>query len=125
VLLTALLRGQKAVIKHLTLRGGVGESDDVGGCLSHLAGHLLVDSVIAEDCVSDEGGGGIAIRHSATMRLTDSIIRGNHARGAFGPGMWGGGIENEGTLLIQRSLVTRNLSDNHAGGIWNTGTLRL
>jgi Right handed beta helix region len=119
-MVTALQPGQKAVLKHLGLHGGVIEDDAHGGGIAHHGGHLLVDSVVIATSIADVGGGGVYVGPGASLRLTDSVVR-NDSGYEFS----GGGVLNSGTVLIQRSKIRNNVAEDSGAGIWNGGTMVL
>jgi hypothetical protein len=63
----------------------------------------------------------LRIEPTATVTLTDVIIRNGNAAAGSG----GGGIQNVGTLKAVRVLVTRNRTTGAGGGILNLGDLVL
>jgi CSLREA domain-containing protein len=120
VMATALAPGQKAVVKHLGLHGGVIEHDARGAGLAHPSGHVLVDSVVIANSLADVGGGGVYIGPGASLRLTDSVVR--HDSGYE---YSGGGLYNLGTVRIQRSQIRNNVAEDTGAGLWNGGTMVL
>lgn len=64
------------------------------------------------------GGGGIYIANGAKLTLTQVAVRVNRAH-------QGGGILNEGTLVMNQSTLSENQSETRAGGLDNSGTATL
>ncbi len=61
------------------------------------------------------GGGGIYIASGAKLTLTQVVVRVNRAN-------LGGGIMNQGTLVLNQSKLSENQSETRAGGLDNLGT---
>ncbi|MDQ1532620.1 MAG: hypothetical protein QOF28_381, partial [Actinomycetota bacterium] len=73
-----------------------------------------------------ERGGGIEAFAGGRVFLYRSVVRNNQT--ADGPDRTpdGGGIYNDGTMIIQNSTVNNNLAggnEGSGGGIWNSGTI--
>lgn len=64
-------------------------------------------------------GGGIYLDHSTELRIDHCEISSNYSSGE------GGGIYNEGSLIITNSLIENNSSLEKGGGIYNPGSLNL
>ncbi|MCC9641989.1 dockerin type I domain-containing protein [Rhodopirellula sp. JC740] len=104
----------------LTLQDGLAES---GGAIYLGPGHslsmtnmTLSDNVATGDA-ADEGGGALFI-DGGTATITDSTITGNVADGASGSG---GGILNQGTLVVSGGSISENIANRAGGGIEATG----
>jgi CSLREA domain-containing protein len=63
-----------------------------------------------------EGGGGIYVKNTVTMSLSNVSVLNNTANTS------GGGIWNEGNLTISNSIVSGNQANGVGGGIRNAGT---
>jgi hypothetical protein len=95
------------------------------------SGHVIMSglSIAGGSVVSNNttaSGGGILNQANATLDLTECTVSGNSLNGMFGIGN-GAGINNAGTLNLDRCTVTSNtiLSGQIAlgGGLYNTGTV--
>ncbi|MFG2879918.1 hypothetical protein ACGFYU_33735 [Streptomyces sp. NPDC048337] len=94
-----------------------------GGGISNEGGNVtLIDSEVLTNVVtstSDEpgDGGGISNNATGTLTLKKSVVAGNTADED------GGGIQNQGTLSVEHSLITNNEArDDDGGAINNLGT---
>jgi hypothetical protein len=92
--------------------GNRAESDaGVAGGLSNQDGGTvrLVSSTIRNN-IGDNSGGGIRNDHDSVMYLTSSQVSGNRAGPLFGAPtvVTGGGIQNLGAMVVQRSSVDHN-----------------
>ena len=68
-------------------------------------------------------GGGIYVRSGATLVLdTDAYIVGNSAQSGDASGN-GGGIYNDGTLIMKGGVVNNNTVKGYGGGIYSTGSV--
>jgi hypothetical protein len=105
--ITLLVRGTCVgtviVSKDATIRGSRGEDEDG----SH-------DRAVLDGA---SGGSVVSVKAGATLKLVGLVVRGGFFR--F-PNPAGGGIFNEGTLLVKRSMVTENTAVD-GGGIANFG----
>jgi hypothetical protein len=104
------------IVAHSRITDNVAE--DVGGISA--GGFIVVEhsSIVANDA---DGAGLGGIRNGGTMYITASTIAGNR-------GQRGGGIQNffsESTLIIDNSTIAENLSQVGPGGIQNEGTLTI
>ena len=68
--------------------------------------------------VKDENGGGILIDSDATLNLKECVVSGNYA------GKDGGGIDNDGDLVVSGSTFSNN-TGTLGGGIFNSGGLKV
>ena len=77
---------------------------------------------ISVECDGASCGGGIKIDAGAVVTLTSSVVYSNTA-------VYGGGIENVGSLVLSDCTFSHNLSnggtDGHGGGIDNYGTVTI
>lgn len=135
-----VVSGTVAVLRRVKVTDGTAQH---GGAILN-RGHLtLVDSIVQDSHAS--GGGGIFTRGS--LRLVGSVVRRNHAW--YGAGIHvaegtarlrhsrvtgntavdqgpGGGILNDGTLTVVRTVIARNRVDfGGGGGIDSSGMLSL
>lgn len=108
--------------------GGLGVGVNEGTVTQFKASATLNNSTI-EDNIATASGGGIAVFPGATLALNSSTVDANSAKQFVG-----GGILNEGTLMVEKSKVDNNRDDitgtnylNGAvgGGILNDGTLTI
>ncbi len=118
-----------------TLTGGnvtrdLNDTGDGGAILN--GGILTINNVtLTANTARDDDGGGLASLSGSTTTINDSTISNNTA-GQLGvnesPGD-GGGIRNEGTMIIRRSLIDNNSALGtegvYGGGIYNRGVLRV
>jgi peptidoglycan/xylan/chitin deacetylase (PgdA/CDA1 family) len=117
-------RGTVTVGKALTIRGvetaTSGPPTLAGmdrGPVVTVPGRVMVSlsALTIRGGLADRGGG---IVNHGTLTLTDVVVRGNKARSA------GGGIVNDGQLMVRGSSSIRgNTARGAAGGILNDGTL--
>lgn len=74
-------------------------------------------------------GGGLSAGTSATVTLEDVTVQGNihtnTALASMSSGASGGGIRNDGTMLILKSKIIGNQADHVGGGILNNGLLTI
>ena len=97
------------------------EGDGGGGGLhTGASGPFTVDGSTFELNEAYGDGGAIAIHSFGTVRVTDTEVRDNHARGEEAGG---GGVENGGErVTFTRVLVTGNTATANGGGIHNTSS---
>jgi len=86
------------VNKHLTFSGASRNGTIITG-----SGSSVVDNVVD-------------INSGKTVSMHDLTIQNGYA-------LYGGGINNSGTLYLQRVLIKGNKASEHGGGIYNSGTL--
>ena len=79
------------------------------------AGVTISGVTITGGELGNGNGGGITIARNASLTLADSTVTGNTARE-------GGGINNDGTLTIERSTIDNNTADRKGGGLRDNGT---
>jgi hypothetical protein len=110
-------------ITNCTISGNSATQGGGGGVDNSVLGGLLsiTGSTISGNSAGQ--GGGINVSGSSNTTITGSTISSNHA------GVSGGGINNGGTMVIQRSTVSGNMvppglgTDAFGGGIFSTGSL--
>ncbi|MBK7894661.1 MAG: right-handed parallel beta-helix repeat-containing protein [Candidatus Promineifilaceae bacterium] len=105
--------GVNVSISHLTLRNA-----DRSGILN--IGNLTLDQVSIADNRGVLGGGGIYNESGAVITITDSLISNNGQGNDVAAGML-----NFGQATIQRALVVGNKAGSYGGGLHNQGTLLL
>jgi len=88
-------------------------------------GTLTLTNITVFGNITYNGGGGISNRDTGTLFLNNSTISGNESSTSKDTSIGGGGISNEGTLIINKSTISANITNNGGGGISNTGTLTL
>ncbi len=93
---------------------------------------LTINNVtLTANTARDDDGGGLGSEPGSTTTINDSTISNNTAGqlGVDGSPGDGGGIRNEGTMTISRSLIDNNSALGtlgvRGGGIYNTGVLRV
>jgi hypothetical protein len=89
--------------------------------------HIALSNLTIRNGYS-RGGAGIA-NNEATITISNSNISGNVADDTSNNSPDGGGIYNGGTMTINHTTVTRNITingyDGWGGGIYNGGTLTI
>ena len=90
---------------------GAHDATLIGAAIDVRNGCLRVVAVTVTGGIADRGGG-IAVDAGARLRLVDSLVIGNEAASR------GGGIWNEGSLVITGSAVADNRAVD-GGGIWS------
>lgn len=98
-------------IRGLTVKGG---NAQFGGGIRIDDGTVDIRDAVVRENFAFTGGGGILIAVEGKATIRRSSILANCATGAFG-----GGILNQGTLLVYDSTIANNES-NRAGGIENS-----
>lgn len=108
-----------STISGVTLANGVMTGS--GGAVTN-QGTLLLSAVKITGCTADYGG---AISNSSQLRVVNSWIEGNTARG--GPGGRGGGIAGQGksTALVTGTQILSNTADSRGGGVAVLDTARV
>lgn len=125
------LTGHGTVRVDRTAVTGNSAASEGGGLWNSGAGTMTVDrSTVAGNRASGVeatmGGGGLfqEAGPSGTLTVTRSEVTGNVADGAAGSG--GGILNDQGTLVVERTLITGNSAVRAGGGIEaNVGTTRL
>ncbi|MFZ5856001.1 MAG: choice-of-anchor Q domain-containing protein [Chloroflexota bacterium] len=116
--------------KSLTLSGGWDETftsqtghSTIDGQDARLgirnASKSSIDHFIITNGYSNDLGGGIYNGSSAELTIISIRVHGNYSRS------WGGGIRNEGTMVLSNSVVYQNSSYTGGGGIYSIGTLTI
>ena len=90
-----------------------GQSTGGGGGIYNAGVLAVTDSEIAGNS-SESNGGGVSNDYGATLSLLRTTVQGNSGDGYYS---YGGGIYNDGTLFISKSVI----SDNTAAGDWSRG----
>jgi len=97
-----------------------------GAGISNEGEMTIIDSTVTGNYAGHGTGGGICNHRNATLLLVDSTVSDNGADGD-GPGLYGGGISNQGEMTIINSTVSGNdaydavVGEGLGGGIANTG----
>ena len=107
-------------ISGLVITGGLPTIVGAGAGGIHNAGPgtvTLVDATVRGN-FGLFAGGGIYNGAGGTVEITSSTVAGN---GVLGVSSIAGGVFNAGTLTIQRSTVTQNVSQGTGGGVVNWG----
>jgi len=78
----------------------------------------LTESHVFQNVAIDDEGGGIHNARAGTLTLTKSTVEANRANG-------GGGISNDGMLMVTESQVSWNEAGERGGGLLNNGALTL
>lgn len=108
--------GTFTVGKNLVLKGvsaAVLDAQGVGTTLTVSAGKVRVTHLTVTGGLNEDGAGGI--QNSGALTLVKVTVQGNES------GADCAGIRNQGTLLVQRSVITHNFGGD-TGGILNLGT---
>ncbi|MBW6466871.1 MAG: hypothetical protein K0B06_10230, partial [Brevefilum sp.] len=106
-----------------TLSNNTTEGD--GGGIFNMGFLEVVNSILSENIagsIMNGGKGGAILNHELSQQLTvvNSTLSGNEA------GANGGGIHNEGTLMVENSAISENRGlTGTGGGLHNEGTLTL
>jgi len=95
-----------SIIYGFTITGGA--SDYCGGGI-YIENSSKISVNIIENNASSRGGG---IHSTGNVIIADNVIRNNHATVAGG-----GIITYGGTFIIERNLISDNVSDTYGGGI--------
>jgi hypothetical protein len=77
-------------------------------------------TLVLRNCMVTRNGPGIINGFDSSLTLIDSTVSANHI-----PRADGGGINNQGTLLLVRSTVADNYVAYSGGGIYNSGNATL
>jgi hypothetical protein len=95
-----------------------------GGILNHGVMNVK-NSAISRNSALDEPGGGIHNSNEGMMTIENSRITENYCP-------WGGGIQNDGTMFLKQSEISKNYAidprnslGSTGGGIFNKGTINL
>lgn len=78
----------------------------------------ISDITVSDGNSFDSPGGGIQIEEASSLTLTSSIIKNN-------AGDFGGGINNEGSLIMTNVTISGNVATLWGGGICNTGNMTI
>jgi predicted outer membrane repeat protein len=126
-----LLRGNQATGNEFSEGGGIwntgaGELTEVffidnrasrGGGISSVGTMTITASVIENNRVLGNYGGGIFNRGSGQLTLINSLVSGNQAIGTNG-----GGIYNDHILISSGSIISGNEALSQGGGIYNSAS---
>ncbi|MFH0766099.1 MAG: hypothetical protein V2A61_06740, partial [Calditrichota bacterium] len=95
------------------------EAQAYGGGISLIedAGPILRRVTILENRAVSNNGGGLDNRSRGRPQVFESIIRGNVCR------FDGGGVFNQGTLILTAATIDSNQAERSGGGIFSSGTL--
>jgi hypothetical protein len=119
--------GARLLLRAVVLQHGDPGEEAIGGAIFNL-GDLDIRRVLITDNDARHGGG-IANRGTATIR--DTLITRNTSwffsvPGDGGDNIGGGGIQNDGEMLIDTSTIDRNRAFSRGGGLASDhGRLRL
>ena len=110
-------------IQNMTIKGGI--PDEENYCSKSCGGSVYIENgtVNLANCTISGSkaafGGGVGIYGSATVMISQSIIKNNQANYIMGGG---GGISNDGgNLTLENTIVENNSSGYQSGGIYNEG----
>ena len=110
-----IMPGAKAVIKNSTISGNV--SQLTGGAI-HCQGELIVENSEFYNNEAKGDGGAIQVTSNASVKISDSVFKDNKAPAK------GGAIHIEGGKLeIYDCEISNNVAATDGGGISNNGTL--
>ena len=87
-------------------------------------GQLILNHTTLNYNQSKRDGGGLCNSSSGTACLDDCVVVFNIAAGGNSATFGGGGICNSGVLLVNRSKICNNSTDQNGGGIYNPTELR-
>ena len=108
-------RGVTVALTRLTITGGSGSPEGIGGGITNFGSLTLTDSTVSGNTAFGKGGGifnGGESSPEASLRITDSTVSNNEV------GSSGGGIANEeGSVTLNDSIVSRNTARQDGGGI--------
>lgn len=110
-------------------QAGFGIFGGEGGGIYNDHGQLKVIESSVEDNTAQNGGG--IDNDGGTLAVVDSVIKGNEASpkaAGFNGDGFGGGILNNGTLLVRRTAIVGNSADEDfafGGGVYNGGSATL
>ncbi len=111
--------GVQVSLAHLTLQNGA--ADDGAGILNQ--GNLHMSNCVVQGNTALHSGGGIYSGGAALGNLTveNSMIRNNTAEGddPYNVKFGGGGIFNDGPMLLMSTLITGNHAVDNGGGIYS------
>lgn len=105
-----------------TINGSNYAADAGGGIWNDQTLVILDGSNISGNTAGASGtgdGGGIYAGTGATTSITDTTIS-NNSSGAFGGGLW-----NDGTMIIDGSTIAGSQTTSDGGGIWNSASLTI
>ncbi|MGI9074704.1 MAG: hypothetical protein ACR2JB_26085, partial [Bryobacteraceae bacterium] len=116
----AVTSGGNLTLNVVTVKGGLAANgclgDDLGSCVSKAGG------------LSVEAGGKLALNHSVVTENRSTVS----TAGGVGGFSRGGGIDNSGIVILNNSLVSKNVASSgtedgraQGGGISNSGQLTL
>lgn len=110
-------------LQHLTVTGG--SISGSGGGIVVDEGRLVLDNVeITSNTASSTGGGIYAIGSTATLDITDSVIKNNETTLAHGGGVYLQGLNSAGAFNVNvvRSEITDNTAGSLGGGFYTRET---
>jgi hypothetical protein len=119
--------GVTAVVRNLSIKGGqatFGGGIFNRGTLTLRDSNVTGNNATTQDATGLSGGGGIWNNFDGTVALKGCRVTGNTATSRARGQSRGGGIDNEGTMTLEDSVVSGN-SAAWGGGIWNSETLTL
>lgn len=96
-----------------TAHGGSGGGLSVGSISNNA--NVLVDASMVENNLAANGGGIETHSSDTGLAVRNSVVDNN-------TGLTGGGILNTGILSLTNSTIYSNLSWDHGGGLYNSGT---
>lgn len=112
--------GGALTLSNTTVTGNTARADS-GGIDVRTA--LTATNSRVTDNADREATGGIHVRSGATATLADTLVRGNTTARQSAGGGAAGGINNEGSLTVDRTTVFANraFGSEQAGGVANFG----
>ncbi|MGH2922739.1 MAG: choice-of-anchor Q domain-containing protein [Solirubrobacterales bacterium] len=112
--------GDAIRIERLTIDNGDAGTLSGGGVFVDAGGVNILDQVVVKDNKAANGGGiFISSDTGASLDIVRSMIIGNTANGA--PQGTGGGIRNQGELLVDSSTIANNSATTGSGGGISSG----
>jgi hypothetical protein len=106
--------GKSATISNLNVTGGNGNGGN-GGAIATAGTLNLIGMAIYGNTATGQNGGGIYNNTTGTLRIINSTLSGNSA-------LLGGGVYNDGTLVLTNATISGNTAANFGGGLYNNGT---
>ncbi len=120
--------GTNATISDITIRNGNAQGGffvDLGGAVRNNSAGLSLERVKVADSLAPCTGGGIFNWRNGTLELKDSTVSGNKTSLSDFCGNHGGGITNEGSTATITGSTIKNNSSIFGGGVDNFATLIL
>jgi hypothetical protein len=111
--------GGNLTIKDLSLENGCADgtvSQGYGGAIFNRGSLVITNSILSNSLAYDNGGALYNDNSATVTRIVNSVFSGN-------AGDLGGGIHNDGAIIILENSTLSDNSADHGGGISNLGTV--